>query len=506
MSRDQGYRDVILRAKPEGSRRISEGSFAAVQDDTAVSDSSAALRPQNDKLFNVAALRREFPILTRTMRGQPLRYLDNASTTQKPQRVIDAEARFYETMNANIHRGVYELSEEATAAYVAAHEAVARFIGAAGAEEIVFVRNATEGINLVAQAVGSPTSPRLRRASRQWAVGAGDAILLTAMEHHSNIVPWQQVARRTGARLEWVELTPDGNLADLKHQVFEVRPQTPGVCLLAVTHVSNVLGTVNPIPEAVRLAHEAGALVLVDAAQSAGKLPVDVRAWDADFVVFSGHKMYGPTGVGVLYAKREHLERMEPFLTGGDMVKTVTRERATWNDLPWKFEAGTPNIAGGVALGEAVRFLQEIGMDKVWAHEQALVRYARPKLQTIPGLTLLGPKVREEGSRQPDSAKASPRGQAVGSRETRTTAHCLLPHADRAGIFSFTLPGIHSHDLASFLDARGIAIRGGHHCAQPLLATLGLTECARASVGVYTTNEEIDQLVGALEEARKVFA
>lgn len=427
-------------------------------------------RAQNDRTFGIGAVRAQFPILSRTMRGQPLVYLDSASTTQKPRAVIDAEASFYETTNANIHRGVYELSEQATEAYVAAHEAVARFIGAASLEEIIFVRNATEGINLVVWT---------------WAlqnIRPGDRILLTAMEHHSNIVPWQQLAQRTGATLAWVELTSEGilDLEDLekklsafKHRVFEYN-QTPGVCIVAITHVSNVLGTVNPVPEVVRRAHAAGALVLVDAAQSAGRLPIDVRAWDADFVVFSGHKMYGPTGVGVVYGKRALLEAMGPFLTGGDMVKTVTRERATWNDLPWKFEAGTPNIAGGVALGETVHFLEEVGLDRVWAHERELVEYALPKLRAVPGLRLLGPM--------------SPIG----------------PMGLRAGIFSFTLDGIHSHDLASFLDARGIAIRGGHHCAQPLLTTLGLTECARASVGLYTTAGEIDRLVSALEEARKV--
>lgn len=401
------------------------------------------------------------------MRGEPLAYLDNASTTQKPQRVIDAERRFYETTNANIHRGVYELSEEATAAYESARAAVARFINASP-EEIVFTRNATEGINLVARSLADLKL-----------IMHNSKLLLTAMEHHSNILPWQETARRTGAKIEWMELTPD---CQLQLPVLAGMP-TPGVGvrargLLAVTHVSNVLGTVNPIAEIVRRMHAAGALVLVDAAQSAGRLPVDVRAWDADFVVFSAHKTYGPTGVGVLYAKREHLERMEPYLRGGDMVKTVTREGATWNDLPWKFEAGTPNIAGVVAFGEAIAFLRELGLENVWAHEQELVAYALTRLQAISGLRLLGPQL--------------------------TTHNSQL--STRAGVFSFVLEGVHSHDLASFLDSRGIAIRGGHHCAQPLLTTLGLTECARASVGVYTAKEEIDRLTTALEEARRVFA
>lgn len=412
--------------------------------------------------YDLGALRAEFPLLARTMRGYPLVFLDNASTTQKPQRVIAAEVRFYQTINANVHRGVYELSEEATAAYVAAHEAVARLIGAASVEEIIFVRNATEGINLVAAAF----------SQGPWAIGPDTTILLTAMEHHSNIVPWQRLARAKGATLAFVELTPDKHLdlEDLKAKLAR-HP-----ALFSLTHVSNVLGTLNPVPEIVALAHEAGVPVVVDAAQGIARLPVAVANWGADFVVFSGHKMYGPTGIGVVYGKRERLEAMEPFLTGGDMVKTVTREEATWNDLPWKFEAGTPNIAGGVALGETARFLTELGLENVWAHEQALVAYTLPKLQAVPGLKLLGP---------------------LGNQ-----SH----YRARAGIFSFTLSGIHSHDLASFLDERGIAIRGGHHCAQPLLSSLGLTECARASVGVYTTTEDIDRLIGALEDAQRILA
>ncbi|TSC72693.1 MAG: cysteine desulfurase / selenocysteine lyase [Parcubacteria group bacterium Gr01-1014_38] len=416
----------------------------------AARDTSAS-PPHDKRAADVAGLRAQFPILSRNMRGQPLVYLDNASTTQKPQRVIDAEAQLYETLNANVHRGVYELSEQATEAYVAAHEAVARFINARSAEEIVFVRNATEAINLVASSWGVE---HLKR---------GDQILLTAMEHHSNIVPWQEVARRTGAELRWVECTADGrlDLDDLHSKL------TDRVRLVAVTHVSNVLGTVNPIAEIIREAHQVGARVLVDAAQSISRLPIDVQAFDADFLVFSGHKMYGPTGIGVLFGRRELLEAMPPYIRGGDMVKTVTREQATWNDLPWKFEAGTPNIAGGVALEETIRFLSEIGMERLWAHEQALVAHALPRLRNVPGLTVLGPQA-------------------------------------RVGIFSFTMNSIHSHDLASFLDERGIAVRGGHHCAQPLLTSLGLTECARASVGLYNTAEDLNRLVSALEEAHRL--
>lgn len=412
---------------------------------------SPAIRSSVQSDLDMRTLRAEFPMFSRSMRGNSLVYLDNASTTQKPQRIIDAETRFYETVNANVHRGVYELSEQATAAYVSAHEEIARFVGAQSAEEIIFVRNATEGINLLAWT---------------WAaerVQPGDIILLTAMEHHSNIVPWQQLAKVQRARLQYVELTADGQLdrEDLKNKLAG-KPK-----LLSLTHVSNVLGTINPIADIVTLAHAAGVPVIVDAAQSAGHLPIDVKVWNAEFVVFSLHKMYGPMGMGVVYGKKELLEQMNPFLTGGDMVKTVTRDHATWNDLPWKFEAGTPNVAGGIAAAEAVRFLSEVGINNMWKREKELVMYALPILKQIPGLTILGPD-------------------------------------DRVGIFSFTLNGIHSHDLASFLDERGIAIRGGHHCAQPLLTSLGLTDCARASVGLYTTTEDIDRLIAALSEAQQI--
>lgn len=415
------------------------------------------LSPVRPSVFTPAAqarLREQFPLLSRTMRDQPLVYLDHASTAQKPQRVIDAEKDFYETANANIHRGVYELSEIATAAYVAAHETVADFIGAPSAAEIVFVRNTTEGINLVATSLGESL------------LRPGDLILLTAMEHHSNIVPWQRIARKTGAELAYVELAPNGqlDLDDLQRKLLR-RPR-----ILAFTHMSNVLGVVNPVTEIVALAHAVSAVVLVDAAQSVARLPLDVTAWDADFVAFSGHKMYGPTGVGVLYGKRERLSRLSPFLTGGDMVTAVSRTEATWNDLPWKFEAGTPNVAGGVALAEAVRFLTDIGMENVWRHEQEIVSYALPRLCGVPGLKLLGPTL------------------------------------SRGGVFSFTLSGIHSHDLASFLDERGIAIRGGHHCAQPLLQTLGLRECARVSMGITTTPEEMEVLADALTDAVTFFS
>lgn len=409
------------------------------------------LRERVSAPLRVEDLRAQFPLLSRTMRGKPLVYLDHASTTQKPQRVIDAEKRFYETMNANIHRGVYELSEQATESYVAAHEAVARFIGAAGPEEIIFTRNATEGINLLAWTWGTGQLTR------------GDHLLLTAMEHHSNIVPWQRVASSRGASLVFVELMPDGrlDLDDLERKL-KARPK-----FLSVTHMSNVLGVVNPLQDIIALARAAGVSVIVDAAQSVPRIPVDVAALGADFVVFSSHKMYGPTGIGVVVGKKDLLETMEPFLVGGDMVKTVTREGATWNDLPWKFEAGTPNVAGGIALGEAVHFLSEVGMERVWEHEQDLVAYTLPRLQNIPGLRLLGP------------AEAPERG----------------------GVFSFTIEGIHSHDLASFLNEEGIAIRGGHHCAQPLLQSLGLTECARLSVGITTSCEEIDTALFALRRS-----
>ncbi|MBX5449728.1 cysteine desulfurase [Thermogemmatispora sp.] len=405
---------------------------------------------------NVEEIRRDFPILTRQVHGKPLVYLDSAASSQKPLAVIEAMNAYYRSTHANVHRGVYEISEEATAALERARTKVARFINARQSKQIIFTRNTTESINLVAYSWG-------------WAnIRAGDLIVLTAMEHHSNLVPWQLLAQRTGARLEFVPLTPEGLLQlDVYAQLLEQGPK-----LVAFTHMSNVLGTINPVKEMVAQAHAAGAVVLVDAAQSAPHLPLDVQELDADFVCFSGHKMLGPTGIGVLYGRRELLEAMPPFLGGGDMIRSVSLRSSTWNDLPWKFEAGTPAIAEAVGLGAAVDYLNALGMEWVREHERAITAYALERLRTVPQLQIYGPTSEEQ----------------------------------RGGVISFTLADIHPHDLASILDQEfGVAIRAGHHCAQPLMEQLGLVATARASFYVYTLPEEIDVLVQGLRRALEIF-
>jgi cysteine desulfurase/selenocysteine lyase len=402
---------------------------------------------------NIIDLREKFPILKKQMHGKQLVYLDNASTTQKPMAVILAEKEFYENTNANIHRSVYELAEKATESYVAAHSSVANFIGA-DMEEIIFTRNTTEAINLVA-------------FSLEKKIARGKKILVSIMEHHSNFLPWQRMAESIGATLDFVGITSDGylDMDDFRQKL------TKDTALVAVTHISNVLGAVNPVEEVCSLAHEVGALVLIDAAQSAARIKLDVKKIDADFLVFSGHKIYGPLGIGVLYGKRKLLEEMPPFLLGGDMVKEVSKNGATWNELPWKFEAGTQNIAGAVGLGTAIDFLNNIGLDKIWEHEQELVNYIIPKLLAVNGLRIIGPKTSG--------------GQNI----------------ERAGVLSFVVEGVHSHDLVSLLDLEGIAARGGHHCAQPLMTELGIKECTRVSFGVTTTIEEMDLFISALIKA-----
>ena len=404
---------------------------------------------------SVADIRKDFPILSREVHGKPLVYLDSTASSQKPRAVIDAMSTYYETYHANVHRGVYEISEEATAAMERARVKVARFINVRHSKQVIFTRNTTESINLVAYSWG--------RAN----IAAGDLILLTEMEHHSNLVPWQMLAQRTGARLEFIPITDDGLLQlDVYHQLLQQHPK-----LVAFTHVSNVLGTINPAQEMIAQAHTVGATVLLDAAQSVPHLPVDVQALDVDFLCFSAHKMLGPTGIGVLYGKRALLEAMPPFMGGGDMIRKVGLRESTWNDLPWKFEAGTPSIAEAIGLGAAVDYLHAIGMENVLHHEQQITRYAMEQLQTVPGLTIYGP----------DASK-------------------------RGGVISFTLGDIHPHDLASILDQQaGVAVRAGHHCAQPLMERLGLTATARASFYVYTTEEEIDILVQGLHKAIQIF-
>jgi len=403
--------------------------------------------------FDVARVREQFPALAQQARGRPLVYLDNAATTQKPRRVIAAVAGFYERDNANVHRGVHLLSERATAAYEAARDRVQRFLNAADRREIVFVRGATEGVNLVAQSYGRPR------------LGPGDEVLVSAMEHHSNIVPWQIVCAETGASLRAIPINDRGMLRLDEYE----RMLGPRTKIVALVHVSNALGTVNPVAWAAERAHARGAVVLVDGAQAVAHQAVDVRAIDADFYVLSGHKMYGPTGIGALYGKAALLEAMPPWQSGGDMIASVSFERTTYNELPYKFEAGTPHIAGAIGLGEAVAFLQEIGLDEVAAHEHRLLDYATERLAAVPGLRLVG--------------------TAPG----------------KAAIVSFVMDGVHPHDIGTVLDMEGVAIRAGHHCCQPLMERLGVEATARASFGLYNTTEEVETLVTALGRVREVF-
>ena len=387
--------------------------------------------------------RRDFPILSRVVNGRPLVYLDSAASSQKPASVIEAVRHYYETSHANVHRSIHTLGEEATELYEGARDAVRAFIGAPGREEIVFTRGTTESINLVAQAVGRTLGP-------------GDEILVTELEHHSNLVPWQMVCRDRGTVLRAVPVLPDGYL-DLDAYARLLSPRTR---VVALAHVSNVLGTINPVARMVEQAHRAGALVLLDGAQAVPHLPVDVTALGADFYAFSGHKMLGPTGIGVLHGRREVLERLEPAWGGGEMIKEVWIDRAQWNDLPWRFEPGTPPIAGAVGLHAAVEYLSKLGMAQVSAHEQALTALAMEALARIPGVSLYGP------------ANPEMKGAVV----------------------AFNVEGIHPHDGAAALDQHGIAVRAGHHCAQPLMKRLGIVGTLRASFSVYSTALDVQHL------------
>ncbi|HEY5625435.1 MAG TPA: cysteine desulfurase [Dehalococcoidia bacterium] len=408
-----------------------------------------------DRALDVTAIRGDFPILQREVYGKPLVYLDNAATSQKPRQVIDALVRYYESYNANIHRAVHALGEEATAAYEEAREKVARFIGAPLAESVIFTRNTTEAINLVAYAWG--------RAN----VGQGDEIILTQMEHHSNLIPWQLLAKEKGAAIRYIEVTPEGTL-ELANLSALFSPRTK---LLAMPHVSNSLGTINPAEEIVAEASKRGVVTLIDGAQATPHMPVDVGEVGADFYAFSAHKMLGPTGVGVLYARRELLEEMAPFLGGGEMIRKVTFEGATWNDLPWKFEAGTPNIADAIAFGSAIDYLDGLGMDNVRRHEVEVTTYALERLREFDDVALYGPDDPEQ----------------------------------RGGVVSFNFGDLHPHDVGTILDRQGVAIRAGHHCTQPLMRCLGVTGTARASFYVYNTREEVDVLIEGLKAARDFF-
>jgi cysteine desulfurase/selenocysteine lyase len=404
--------------------------------------------------FDVERVRRDFPILHQQVYGKPLAYLDNAATTQKPKVVIDAITEYYTGYNANVHRGVHLLSERATEAYEGAREKVRAFFNAGSTREIVFTRNATESINLVAATFG-----RAR-------VQAGDEVVISAMEHHSNIVPWQMLCDAAGARLVVAPIDDDG---DLMLDELE-RRLTGRVKLLAITHMSNALGTVNPVAEIVGLAHRQGIPVLIDGSQAAYHMAVDVQALDCDFYVATGHKLYGPTGIGVLYGKAALLEAMPPYMGGGDMIASVTFERSTWNGLPYKFEAGTPHIEGAIVLGVALDYINSIGFDAITAYEQELLAYGTFALSAIDGVRLIG------RARQ------------------------------RASILSFVMDGVHPHDIGTIVDREGVAIRTGHHCAQPVMERFGIPATARASLAMYNTREEIDALVRAIERVREVFA
>ena len=403
--------------------------------------------------FDPELIRRDFPILERRVRGNPLVYLDNAATTHKPQPVIDAVVQYYQSQNANVHRGIHYLSEIATQAYENVRSQVQRFINAASVREIVFVRGATEAINLVASSFG------------EGFLGKGDEVLITGMEHHSNIVPWQLACQRRGAHLSVVPITDSGEVVLEEYE----RRLTPRTKIAALTHVSNALGTVNPVKDMVRLAHQKGIPVLIDGAQAMPHLRVDVRDLDCDFYVFSGHKMFGPTGIGVLYGKEEVLSTMPPYQGGGDMIKSVTFERTIYHDLPYRFEAGTPNIADGIAYGAALDYLGRLHWQAVAHYERALLQYATEAVSTVPGLRIIGTAV------------------------------------EKAGVISFVLDDIHPHDIGTILDQEGIAIRTGHHCAQPVMDRFGIPATARASFAFYNTQEEVDRLVIGIQKVVEVF-
>ena len=414
---------------------------------------STALREPRASAYDVESIRRDFPILSLQVYGKPLVYLDNAASAQKPASVIEAEREVYERCYANIHRGVHYLSVHATDAYDASREKARVLLNAAEAHEIVFVRGTTEAVNLVAQTWG--------RAN----VRAGDEILITALEHHSNIVPWQMLCEEKGARLSVAPILDSGEV-DIDALA---RLLTPRTRMVSIAHLSNALGTVLPVARIVELAHAAGALVFVDGAQAVPRMPVDVRALGVDFYAFSSHKIYGPTGVGVLYGRAEILDAMPPYQGGGDMIRSVTFEKTTYNSLPYKFEAGTPNIAGGIAFGAALDYVTRVGLSRIEAHEHDLLAYATESLSAIPELRIVG------------------------------TAR------EKAGVLSFVLDGVHPHDIGTVLDREGIAVRTGHHCAQPVMDRFGLPATARASFGLYNTREEVDALAGGIRTVLRMF-
>lgn len=406
-------------------------------------------------MYDVEKVRSDFPILQREVHpGVPLVYLDSAASSQKPRQVIEAMNDYYRKSHSNVHRGIHQLSEEATFGYEGARVKIARFINASDSDQVIYVRNATEGINLITYSWGRQN------------INAGDEILLTEMEHHSNLVPWQMLAEEKGARIRYLPFTGEG-LLDLKKLPELLTERTK---VFAFTAMSNVFGTITPAKKLVQAAHSVGAIAVIDGAQSVPHLPTDVQDLDCDFLVFSAHKMCGPTGMGVLYGRRRLLESMPPFLGGGDMIRRVTLDGSSWNDLPWKFEAGTPSIAEAIGLGAAVDYLSDLGMEEVHKHEQFIVNYALEALSEISGIRLLGP-----------------------------------PAPQRGGVAAFTLEKIHPHDIAQILDEDGVAIRAGHHCAMPLHQKLKLPASARASFYVHTTTDEVDALVKGLSRAKAIF-
>ena len=404
-------------------------------------------------VLDTEAIRADFPILAQRVNGHRLAFLDSAASAQKPRQVIDAEVTLYETYYANVHRGVYALSQHSTDAYEEARRTTAKFLGAKSDKEIVFVRGATEGINLVASSWG--------RANLQ----PGDEVVLSEMEHHSNIVPWQMLRDEIGFT---IKVAPVTDFGELDMQAYEAL-LTPATKLLSITHVSNAMGTINPVKEMIRLAHANGTKVLLDGCQAIPHLPVDVTALDADFYVFSGHKLYGPTGIGVLYAKEDILNAMPPYQGGGEMIRSVSFEKTSYADAPLRFEAGTPHIAGAIGLAAAIDYVEAIGREAIRAHDQALLAYANDRLSGVPGLTIHGAP------------------------------------ADKVGVIGFLMEGTHPHDIGTILDEQGVAIRAGHHCAQPLMDRFGFAATARASFGIYTVPEDIDQLADALMDVRRIF-
>ena len=404
-------------------------------------------------MIDVEKIRKDFPILDQIVNDEPLVYLDNAATTQKPKAVLEAVNRYYQEDNANVHRGVHTLAERATASYEAARETVRRFINASSTKEVLFTRGTTTGLNWIGRFA-------------EEILEEGDEVLISIMEHHSNILPWQEACRKTGAKLVYVYLKDGGlDLEDFREKL------TDRTKFVSITHASNVLGVINPIQELAQLAHEKGAIMVVDGAQSVPHMKIDVQKLDADFFVFSGHKMAGPTGIGVLYGKEHYLNQMSPVEFGGEMIDFVYEQSATWKELPWKFEAGTPNMAGAIGLAVAIDYLEAIGMDAIEHHEQDLIAYVFPKLQAIEGLKIYGSQ---------DLAK-------------------------RSGVISFNLGDLHPHDLATALDYEGVAVRAGHHCAQPLIQYLEVPATARASFYLYNTKEDCDKLVEALIKTKEFF-